>query len=113
MNPKQLCLSIFLAHPALPYPGGGRHDLHADGALQLLAGGVYHLGQLVVLAGAVALVRHRPLPQARPAAVRHGLAVRHLNQTCRRCLTIFSTMFSTKHSNFFNFQVYYYFLIGF
>ena len=92
MNPKQLCVSIFVAHPALPYPGGGRHDLHADGALQLLPGRVDHLGQLVVLAGAVALVRHRPLPQARPAAVGHRLAVRHLNQTCRRCLAKFSTL---------------------
>ena len=60
---------------ALPDPGGWGHDLHADGALQLLPRAVDHFGQLVILACTVALVRHSPLPQARPAAVAHGLGV--------------------------------------
>ena len=68
-----------LTHLALPDPGGGRHDVHTDGALQLLPSRVNDLRELMVLAGAVALVRDRPLPQTGAAAVAHRLTAGELN----------------------------------
>ena len=68
-----------LTHLALPNPGGWRHDVHTDGALKLLPGRINYLRQLVVLAGAVSLVRDRPLPKTGPAAVAHRLTARELD----------------------------------
>ena len=65
-----------MSHLALPDPGGRGHDVHTYRALELLPGGVDDyalLWELVVLAGAVALVRDVPLPETWTAAVAHCL----------------------------------------
>ena len=71
-------------HLTLPDPGGRRHDVHADWTLQLFPGRVNDLRELVVLACAVTLVWDRPLPQAGPAAVAHGLAAGQLDVRLER-----------------------------
>ena len=65
-----------MSHLALPDPGGRGHDVHTYRALELLPGGVDDyalLWELVVLAGAVALVRDVPLPETGATAITHCL----------------------------------------